>query len=235
MRTVHLSVLAGVAVCLLAALLALAQGGNSPASTKESGATSGKGMTAAEQTGNGSGEMVEQIKALQKQVLEAILKSDTSVFEKYADDYIAIHGDGKLTTKAEEIENFKSRVTKYESIKVHEAKIRTYGDTAVVNALASVKTIVNGKPYSGDVRNTRVWVKELEFGDAGEDAENQSAIRRRGIHPLVEGDKLDPERVELAQRVHELAQAAGKSVIAVDHDRVHLAPAATSQHLSAQR
>ena len=39
-----------VAVCLLAAPLALGQGGNPPASTKESGATSGHGMTAAEQT-----------------------------------------------------------------------------------------------------------------------------------------------------------------------------------------
>jgi len=55
----------------------------------------------------------------------------TSFLEKYfADDYVAIHGDGKLSTKAEEIENFKSGTTKYESIEVREAKIRTYGDTA---------------------------------------------------------------------------------------------------------
>ena len=92
--------------------------------------------------------------------MEAILKGDTSVMEEYyADDYTAIHGDGKLTTKTQEIANFKSGVTKYDSITVREGKIRIYGDTAVVNALASVKTIVNGRPYSGDVRNTRVWVK----------------------------------------------------------------------------
>jgi uncharacterized protein (TIGR02246 family) len=102
----------------------------------------------------------QEIKALQGKLLQAILKSDTSVMEKcYADDYIAIHGDGKLTTKVQEIENFKSGVTKYDSITVRESKIRIYGDTAVVNALASVRTIVNGQPYSGDVRNTRVWVK----------------------------------------------------------------------------
>jgi 2-iminobutanoate/2-iminopropanoate deaminase len=51
MRKANLIVLALVAICLLAAPLALGQGGNPPASTKESGATSGHGMTAVEQTG----------------------------------------------------------------------------------------------------------------------------------------------------------------------------------------
>jgi ketosteroid isomerase-like protein len=103
----------------------------------------------------------QEVKTLQGQLIQAILKSDTSVLEKYyADDYVAIHGDGKLTTKAQEIENFKTGTTKYDSIAVREAKIRVYGDTVVVNAWASVKTLVNGRPYVGDVRNTRVWVKD---------------------------------------------------------------------------
>jgi hypothetical protein len=48
---VNLIVLALVASFLLAAALALGQGGNSPASTEESAATSGRGMTAEERTG----------------------------------------------------------------------------------------------------------------------------------------------------------------------------------------
>jgi hypothetical protein len=43
-----------LAAVLIAATLALGQGGNPPASTKESGATSGKGMTAVEQTAEAS-------------------------------------------------------------------------------------------------------------------------------------------------------------------------------------
>jgi hypothetical protein len=43
-----------LAVVLTVATLAWSQGGNPPASTKESGATSGKGMAAAEQTAEGS-------------------------------------------------------------------------------------------------------------------------------------------------------------------------------------
>jgi hypothetical protein len=54
MKSVKLIVLALVAIYLLAAPLALGQGGNPPASTKESGATSGHGMTAVEQTGKSS-------------------------------------------------------------------------------------------------------------------------------------------------------------------------------------
>jgi uncharacterized protein (TIGR02246 family) len=162
MKSAKVFAVSVAAVCLLATPPTWAQGGNPPASKKESGQTSGRGQTAVEQSGKAAGGTVQQeIKALQGQLLQAILKGDTSFLVKYyADDYIAIHGDGKVTTKAQEIENFKSGTTKYDSITVREAKIRPYGDTAVVNALASVQTTVNGKPFSGDVRNTRVWVKQ---------------------------------------------------------------------------
>jgi hypothetical protein len=51
MRCMRLAV--QIAICLLSASLAFGQGGSPPASTTESGATSGHGMTAAEQTGKG--------------------------------------------------------------------------------------------------------------------------------------------------------------------------------------
>ncbi len=88
------------------------------------------------------------------------MKGDTAFLEKYyADDYTAIHGDGKISTKAEEIANFSSGATKYESIEVRESKARAYGDTVIINGRVLVKTTVNGKPYSGEVSNTRVWVR----------------------------------------------------------------------------
>jgi uncharacterized protein (TIGR02246 family) len=142
--------LTAAAACLFAAPLPRSRDGNPPTGT------------AIVQTAELADDKAKQeVKALQGQLIQAILRGDAGFLEKYyADDYIAIHGDGKLTTKAQEIENFKSGITKYDSIVVAEAKIRVYGDTVIVNALASVKTTVNGKPYSGDVRNTRVWVKQ---------------------------------------------------------------------------
>ncbi len=52
MKSVKLIAFGLLAMSLLVVPLAWSQGGNPPASTKESGATTGKGMTAVEQTGS---------------------------------------------------------------------------------------------------------------------------------------------------------------------------------------
>ena len=126
------------------------------------GRTSARAKTAGKQTAQGSGENVEQqIKELHAQLMEATLKHDPGFLEKYlADDYMAIRNDGKLTTKVQEIENYKSGVTKYESIEIREATVRIHGKTVIYNSLNSLKATINGKPFSGDVRNTRVWIKQ---------------------------------------------------------------------------
>jgi ketosteroid isomerase-like protein len=163
MRSIKLIAPTLAAICLLVLPpLDWSQGGNPPASTKESGRTSGPDQTAVEQTAKDSGGTAEQqIKTLEAQRIAAILKGDTSFLEKYfADDYVAIRGDGKLSTKAQEIENIKSGITKYESLDEHELKIRIYGDTAISNGLFSIKAIINGKPITGDARTTRVWVRQ---------------------------------------------------------------------------
>jgi hypothetical protein len=125
------------------------------------GRTSTRTETTGKQTAKGSGGTAEkQIEALHAQLMEATLKHDPGLLEKYlADDYMAIRNDGKLTTKVQEIENYKSGVTKYESIEIREATMRIHGNTAIYNSLNSIKATINGKPFSGDVRNTRVWVK----------------------------------------------------------------------------
>ena len=122
-----------VAVCLFVVPLAWSQGGN----------------------------VEQQIKKLTDQVLAAQLKADTNSLEKLlADDYMAIRTYGTLATKAQEIEDLKSGATKFDTVDVHDLKIRVYGDTAVVTALNSYKGTIKGKPFSGDTRTTRVWVKD---------------------------------------------------------------------------
>ncbi len=141
MKKVNLILLALVAIYLLAAPLALGQG---------------------EKIGKARGGNVEeQIKALSDKVVQAELKSDTNLIEKYlADDCTIIHGDGRLFTKAEEIESFKSGALKYEVIDVREKKIRIYGDTAVVIVLVFSKGTYGGKPFSGDFRSSWIFVKQ---------------------------------------------------------------------------
>ncbi len=151
-----------VAIPLLAASAAWGQGGNPPARTKESAATSGHGMTAVEQTAKGSGGSVEQqIKTLHEQSRQAALKGDASFLEKYlTDNYVGIGGDGRMITKDQDIQMLKSGTIKYEAIDERDVKVRVYGDTAILNALASLKLTVNGRPISGDHCATFVWVKQ---------------------------------------------------------------------------
>ncbi len=141
MKKVNLIVLALVATCLLAALCAL---GQDPKGGKAEGGT-----------------VEQQITALSDQAVEAYLKADTAFFEKYfADDYTAIHRDGKLSTKAQEIENLKSGALKFEAIHVLGRRISTYGDTTVVLTLFSSNGTLSGKPFSGDALSTRILVKQ---------------------------------------------------------------------------
>ena len=132
MKSVKLIALVLVTICLLVVPLAWSQGGT----------------------------VEEQVKALADQFSQAFGKADTGFMEKYfADDFTGIHSDGKLSTKAQEIDNVKSGSLKWASVDVHERKIRVYGETAVVVALSSSTGTFNGKPYSGDFRTTQVWVK----------------------------------------------------------------------------
>ena len=64
-----------------------------------------------------------------------------------------------MRTKAEVIQMYKSGAVKVEEITERNLKIRTYGDTALVNTEATVKLTINGKPFSGDFRAIFVWVK----------------------------------------------------------------------------
>ena len=107
------------------------------------------------------GNAEQQIKTLLDQTIAAQLKADTKFFEKIdADDYTTIRGDGSVLTKAQEIEGFKSGVIKYEAADLKDVKVRVYGNTAITTALLTISNIRNGKPYSGTIRSTRVWVKQ---------------------------------------------------------------------------
>jgi len=133
MKSIRLIAPALVAVCLLVVPLARSQGGN----------------------------VEQQIKKLTDQLIAAELKADTNSYEKLlADDYTGIYSNGRLYTKAQDIEDLKSGALKYESIDLREIKIRAYGDTAVAVSLVSTKGTFNGKSFSADFRLTRVWVKQ---------------------------------------------------------------------------
>ena len=132
MKSVKLTVLALVAICSLLVLPAWSQGGNDE----------------------------QQIAALSVELDQAFGKADIGWLEKhFADEFTAIHSNGKLANKAQEIDNVKTGNLKWATVDVHDQKINVIGDTAVLVRLTSSTGTVGGNPYSADFRNTEVWVK----------------------------------------------------------------------------
>jgi hypothetical protein len=113
------------------------------------------------QTKNAQTTTDQQFTTMADQIIVSELKPDIDAFERFlSDDCTIIHGDGKLLTKAEEVENLRSGARKYDVIERRQSNVRVYGETVVVTSLLSIKARVRGKPYTGDIRTTRVWVKK---------------------------------------------------------------------------
>lgn len=107
------------------------------------------------------GNVEQQITELSDQGKDAALKNDTSWVEKNAaDDYAAILGNGAMVSKAEVVQMRQSGDVKYESIDVSDRKVRSYGNTAVMNGTATIKGTLKGNDISGTYRITQVWVKQ---------------------------------------------------------------------------
>ncbi len=111
--------------------------------------------------GGGSSGVEQQINHLEEQGKEASLKNDASWFEKnLADDFVGVSGTGMVTDKSSAIAMRKSGDLKYEAIDYSDAKVRVYGNTALVSGTAAVKGALKGQDFSGTYHYVRVWVKQ---------------------------------------------------------------------------
>jgi ketosteroid isomerase-like protein len=100
------------------------------------------------------------IKKMLNDISIALSKNDADAMDKiYAADYSIINQDGSMQTRAERLASIKSGDIKYSSISFSDINVRTYGDTAVVIAVANIKATNKGKPIEGKMRVSSVWVK----------------------------------------------------------------------------
>jgi ketosteroid isomerase-like protein len=158
MRKVNFFVLALVAIYLLAAPLALGQGGNPPASTKESGATSGKGMTAAEQTKGSKASVSQELIALENKWTEEAKKGNAdAVAPLLWADYISTDADSSVHNKAESLARIKT--AKWETNEISDLKVVAFGNAAVVTGAWRGKGTEGGKSVDARERWTDTWVR----------------------------------------------------------------------------
>jgi ketosteroid isomerase-like protein len=106
------------------------------------------------------GSVDQKILSIEQEMLDALLKGDASASERYlADNYVFTGPDGMVQNKTQAIADMKSGDLKLQGATLDEAKVRVYGDTAVVTYGSKDKGTYKGKDISGNTRWTDVLVK----------------------------------------------------------------------------
>ena len=100
----------------------------------------------------------EQIQALEHQWQTAMLGNDIAAMDKLlSDDYLGITPSGELLTKAQQLERMRTRDLTITTLNVSDVKIKLIGSIAIVNSLAQVDGMSEGKALTGSFRYTRVY------------------------------------------------------------------------------
>lgn len=111
---------------------------------------------------NQSGMNEEQaLMKIEQELVDALIKGDVSANERYlADTYIFTAPDGTVMNKEQGIADLKSGDLKFESSKLDDMKVQSYGNTAVVTYRTTDKGNYKGNDLSGQYRWTDVFVKQ---------------------------------------------------------------------------
>ena len=100
-------------------------------------------------------------KKIEQEILDGILKSDTSAAEKYlTSDYVGVGPDGATQNKTEFLSDVKSGTLKLESSQFSDMKVQVAdADMAVVMYRSNDKGTYKGKDITGEYRWLDVFVK----------------------------------------------------------------------------
>jgi ketosteroid isomerase-like protein len=108
-------------------------------------------------------ERRHEIDQLEEVWRTAVLSGNSAALEPLlADDYMAITASGTLQTKDQALANLRSGRTHVKSLNISDRKVRFYGTTAVVTALAEVQGINADGDFTGSFRYTRFYVRNAQ-------------------------------------------------------------------------
>ncbi len=90
----------------------------------------------------------KSVATLDTEYQAAVKNNDVATMDRIlADDFVLVTGLGKTYTKADLLEEARSKRTVYEHQEDSERKVRIWGDTAVVTALLWAKGAEDGKAF----------------------------------------------------------------------------------------
>jgi ketosteroid isomerase-like protein len=103
----------------------------------------------------------EEVLRLEKEFSQAIVKNDAgAVGRLLADDWIIIDPDGGIIDRARFLGVMESGALTHEMMESDDARVRIYGNTAIVTALTTTKGKFSGQAFTTKERATDVFVKQ---------------------------------------------------------------------------
>ena len=103
----------------------------------------------------------EEVLRVEKEFSEAIVKNDAEAVGRFlADEWIIIDPDGGIIDKAAFLGVIKSGTLTHEMLESSDARVRIYGNTAMVTALTKTKGKFGGQVFTTQERATDIFVKQ---------------------------------------------------------------------------
>ena len=97
----------------------------------------------------------------ERELCTAYLKGDAdAIAQGVMEDYTLTNSTGKITTRADDINEAKKSNPKYEVFENYDMKVRLHGDAAIVTGRTHVKGISSGKPFDSQFQFTDTFVKD---------------------------------------------------------------------------
>jgi ketosteroid isomerase-like protein len=106
------------------------------------------------------GDPTNEVLQTERELCTAYLKSDSgAIAQGVMEDYTLTNSTGKITTRANDIEEAKKNDPKYEVFENYDMKVRVHGDTAIVTGRTHTTGISSGKPFDSEFQFTDTFVK----------------------------------------------------------------------------
>jgi ketosteroid isomerase-like protein len=97
----------------------------------------------------------------ERDLATAYLNSEDGAIERYVmEDYALTHSTGKITTRADDLDEARKKDPKYDVFENRDMKVRIHGDTAVVTGRRHMKGTSGGKAFDSKFQFTDTFVKD---------------------------------------------------------------------------